>query len=60
MTPKTFESELSDLKVEVYESGYIAITDNENQTITLGCPPNARIDLILQAIEYVNKEKWQK
>ena len=57
MKPKLFKSKFSDMKVEVYKSGFIALTDAEDKTIVLGEPPNARINLILEAIEYVKKNK---
>jgi hypothetical protein len=49
---KVFRSKFSDMVVEVYESGFIAITDSEERTFVLGRPPNARVDLILKAIRY--------
>jgi hypothetical protein len=56
MKNKTFKSKFSDLKAEVYETGYIVITDAEGKAITLGKPYNDRIDLILDAINYVLTE----
>ena len=59
MKSKMFQSRFSDMKVEVYESGFIALTDSDGRTFVLGRPPNARIDLILRAIDYCeeNQEK---
>ena len=59
MKNKIFKSRFSDMKVEVYESGFIALTDADKRTFVLGKPPNARIDLILRAIDYCeeNQEK---
>jgi hypothetical protein len=56
---KIFKNEFSDMEVEVYESGYIALIDRDNMVMTLGKPPNARTDLILKAIKYVEGEKWK-
>jgi len=56
--PKIFKSKFADIKVIVYEGGYIAIMDKEEMTmVTLGRPPNARIDLILEAIKYARGKK---
>jgi hypothetical protein len=54
---KIFENEFSDMKVEVYESGYIALIDRDNMLMTLGKPPNARIQLIMEAIRYAEGEQ---
>ena len=54
---KIFKSEFSDMIVEVYESGFIALENSEGKSIVLGCPPNARFDLINQAIKYVKDNK---
>ena len=54
-TAKKFKSRFSDMEVEVYESGFIALTDADGRTFVLGRPPNARIDLILKAIKYVEE-----
>jgi len=55
MKSKMFQSRFSDMKVEVYESGFIALTDADKRTFVLGKPPNARIGLILKAIKYVEE-----
>lgn len=60
MKSKTFKSEYSDMTVEVYDSGYVVLNDNEGEFISLGKPPNARIDLILKAIDYVKSQGDKK
>ena len=48
---KMFQSEYSDLKVEVIENGWITLYGAEG-SISLGKAPNERIRLIKEAIEY--------
>ncbi len=57
MKDKIFKSPNSDMEVEVFESGWIAIRDEYGATITIGVPPNARTDLILKALEYAQGNK---
>lgn len=52
MKGKIFKSHLSDMEVEVYTSGWITIRQEE-ESISLGMPPNARVKLVLDALEYV-------
>ena len=53
---KIFESLYSDLKIEVLETGWITITNEEEDvSITLGKPENARIELLENALAYARK-----
>lgn len=52
---RVFKSKLSDLKVDVNGAGWIIIFQDD-ESISLGVPPNARTELIKKAIEYVEKK----
>lgn len=54
MTTKTFKNKYSSLVVEVYDSGWIVLHEG-GITLSLGKPPNKKIQLILDAIKYVEE-----
>ena len=63
MKSKTFKSKFSDVRVEVYESGFIVIFQHDIEPTTsgladiigLGKPENARIELVEKAIKYARE-----
>ena len=53
---KIFKDEFSDIVIEVLETGWITITNEEEDvSITLGKPENRRIELLESAIAYSRK-----
>ena len=58
MKSKIFKSKFADINLEVTEDGWIMLRENYNNTlISLGCPENARIELIENAIKLARKLK---
>jgi superoxide dismutase len=54
---KTFTNKFSNMRIEVYGTGWTILENDNEHTIVLGNYPNARWELIEKALEYVKKLK---
>ena len=58
MITRIFESDFSDLKVEIHSNGWTTIiAEDGDKIISLGNYPNKRFEMIEEAIKYL-KEKY--